>query len=143
MSEVPTLREEIDRKAFEQLERLAGQLETGRINDAQFDVGVHTVWNCVSGLASEWVIQTLGEIRDSRKGEAHKDRRFMVGFEEGMWEVLILSRDLGGGKLTLRGIPAGRSRDWDFTECPNPSAECVKKQNQVTEALVAKGFRRV
>ena len=92
LSEVPTMRDEIDRKAFEQLERLAAQLEMGRINEAQFDTGVQTVWNCVSGLASEFIIQTISEIRDSRKGESHKDRRFLVGYEEGRWKILILSR---------------------------------------------------
>lgn len=143
LSEVPSLRDEIDRKAFEQLERLAAQLETGRISAAQFDCGVQTVWNCVSGLASEFIIQTISEIKDSRKGESHKDRRLFVSFIAGKWETLILTRGLGGDKLTLRSIPPGRKTDWEFTDCANPPVEALKKQNHVAELLLGKGFRQI
>lgn len=143
LSEVPSLRDEIDRKAFEQLERLAGQLETGRINAAQFDCGVQTVWNCVSGLASEFIIQTISEIKDSRKEVSHLDRRFFVSFIAGKWETLILTRGLAGSNLTLRSIPPGRKTNWDFAECANPPFEALKKQNHVAEMLVGKGFRQI
>ena len=144
LSEVPSVRDEIDRKAFEQLERLAAQLETGRITEAQFDTGVQTVWQCVSGIASEFIIQTISEINDSRKNESHLDRRLFVTFlrDKGQWETLILTRGVGTGILKLRSIPPGRKTDWDFSETANPAHEAKKKQGQVTEILLKKGFRQ-
>lgn len=145
LSEVPSLRDEIDRKAFEQLERLAKQLEDGRITPAMFDAGVNSVWNCVSGLASEAVIHTISEVKDMWCQSDQKDRRFFVTLntESRQWETLILTRDLSGDKMGLRSIPPGRKTDWTFSECANPSRASLDKQDQVAAMLVGRGFRQI
>lgn len=144
LSEIPSLRDEIDRKAFEQLERLAGQLETGRINDAQFDTGVQSVWNCVSGLASEWVIQTISEVKDAKKGEAFQDRRLFLKKTDTGFSLAILARQLGGGEVRLLSVPATKTPGkFDCSDDPNPSACALQQQNKLTQALLTKGYRQL
>lgn len=140
LSEVPNLRDEIDRKAFEQLERLAGQLESGKINQAMFNIGVQSVWNCVSGLASEWVIDTITEVKEMWVESELLDARVFYDPSEG---AILLIRKLGGDKLKLRSLPTGRKTDWDFAATANPSREALLKQKQVEEVLVKKGWNRV
>lgn len=145
LSEVPTLRDEIDRKAFEHLERLAKQLDDGRITPSMFDAGVSAVWNCVSGIASEAVIRTVSEVKDMWCESDLKDRRLFatLNVESRQWETLILTRDLSGDKMSLRSIPPGRKIDWQFTDCANPSRASLEKQDQVAALLVGKGFRQL
>lgn len=140
LSEIPDLRSEIDRKAFEQLERLAGQLESGKINQAMFNTGVQTVWQCVSGLASEWVIDTITEVKDMWIENELLDLRLFYCPAEG---AIMLIRKLGEGSLALRSLPTGRKMDWDFEKTTNPSREALLKQNQVEQMLVGKGFNRI
>lgn len=140
LSEIPDLRSEIDRKAFEQLERLAGQLEAGKINQAMFNTGVQTVWQCVSGLASEWVIDTITEVKDMWVENELRDLRLFYCPAEG---VIILNRKLGEGKLALSSLPTSRKMDWDFEKTTNPSRDALLKQNEVEQMLVRKGFNRI
>lgn len=131
------MREEIDRKAFEQLELLAAQLEHGEISEAQFDTGVRAVWGCVSGLASNWIIDTISEIKDKRGDQSFKDTRILVKGEK----MALVIRRYGGDKLIL--MLNGGSKLIDFSTRLNPKVAAMLMQKQAVEKLVAEGYRAI
>lgn len=138
---IPSIRDELQRKAFEHLERLVVQLDRGEINEAMFDAGVRAIWACVSGLVDEWLIDTISEIRDKIDGSFYDRRQFMKK-DDGELRVLWLTRKLGSGNLTLRGLRGTDSKDWNFDEDIYPSKEAKGMQDTITATLVTAGWRR-
>lgn len=59
MWDIPTPREELDRKTIDSLDWVVGLLEQGKISPAAAAVAVQAVWTAVSGLASEDVTQLV------------------------------------------------------------------------------------
>lgn len=70
MADLPTLREELDRKVFATLEHLFHQVKTKRITVEQFSFGIDTLFMAVSGLVDDDFIQIITEA--SRLCEKHK-----------------------------------------------------------------------
>lgn len=136
--EVPTTRDEIDRKAFEHLEALALDLENGRISEAQFDTGVRAVWACVSGLASSWVIDTISEIKDQKGDRSFRDIRTFIKAEK----VIILVRKYGGEKLLVVHNDAPLKM-FDFSKKTTPQADALKAQNYSADRITAQGFKAI
>lgn len=142
-NEVPNLRSEIDRKAFEQLERLSSQLEKGQINNAMFHVGVMTVWNCVSGLASEFITSTISEIRDMTT-EAESIEVTTLVKEGGGNDVVTIGRHRKTGDILVNIVNAsGHSAQarFSFADYPCPSREGLKKQDSMIQDFKAREYK--
>jgi hypothetical protein len=60
--ELPELRDELDRKAAETLERLVRHQEQGKISPDAMKVGVRAVWETISGLANDSVCSAASAI---------------------------------------------------------------------------------
>lgn len=56
---VPTLFEEINRKALETLESLVGRHRDGELTDKEFTVALGTMYDCLAGLADKEIIQYI------------------------------------------------------------------------------------
>lgn len=72
MSDVPSLREELDRKVFEALEDLANGTSTGRMTAAEVSGGIKTIFTAVSGLVDNKFIEIitgLGDLYGNKNGE--------------------------------------------------------------------------
>ncbi|CAB4121770.1 hypothetical protein UFOVP26_24 [uncultured Caudovirales phage] len=54
---VPTLYEEINRKALETLESLVGRHRDGGITDNEFTIALGTMYDCLAGLADKEIVQ--------------------------------------------------------------------------------------
>lgn len=59
MADVPSLREELDRKVFEALEDLVNAPSTGRMSAAEVSGGVKTLFTAVSGLVDNKFIEII------------------------------------------------------------------------------------
>lgn len=59
MTELPTLQEEIDRKAIETLEMLLNRHARGYITTAQLEVGLDALFGAVSGLARKDFLELI------------------------------------------------------------------------------------
>ena len=70
MADLPTLREELDRKVFATLEHLFHQMKTERITMEQFSFGIDTLFMAVSGLVDKDFINIITEA--GRLCEAHQ-----------------------------------------------------------------------
>lgn len=60
--EPPSIRDEIDRKAWECLERLVRHQSQGKIGTEGLGIGIRSVWETVSGLAGEQINELAGQL---------------------------------------------------------------------------------
>ena len=73
MLEVPSLREELDRKTGEALDWLITSYSIGRLDAAQFDAGISTLWMTVAGIADKDFAHVISEAsKEIRSAAVHK-----------------------------------------------------------------------
>jgi hypothetical protein len=56
---VPTLYEEINRKAIETLERQLGRHGRGELTDKEFSIALGTMYDCLAGLVDKQIIDYI------------------------------------------------------------------------------------
>lgn len=56
---LPTLREELDRKAFEAIDWLATSFDQGKLTNAQYAAGLEALFMAVSGLVDEDIVDLI------------------------------------------------------------------------------------
>lgn len=135
-AEVPPIKDELQRKAFEHMEHMAIQLESGRMSEAQFDAGVRAVWACVSGLVDKWLIDTISEIQDKHDASFNDYRVLSNGTDS-----MLLYRRIGGAVVYASPfVESHKSRRWDFSDEPNPSFAALKKMDAMQETLTRSGY---
>jgi hypothetical protein len=136
----PSIKDELQRKAFEQLERLALQLDRGEISAAQFDTGVMSVWHCVSGLVDKNLIDTISEIKD-HKGSGYDfldSRAFVRGND-----TVFVYRKRGGGTVVVKAEATELADQvLDHRDEISPSLAAKNKQDQLTQGLINRGWKR-
>lgn len=67
--ELPTVEDELERKAMDELSRILHHYDTGRISYREMNLMLDTLWACVSGLTPEdWreMIEEARRIEDDR-----------------------------------------------------------------------------
>ena len=63
MNTPPTVRQEINRKTWEALERLLSRRVSDEIDDRQLDVAIDTLWDAVSGLADRDLMEMFSKFK--------------------------------------------------------------------------------
>lgn len=76
-SDIPTIKEELERKSIEVLVRVAEQLRGGRIERRAACVAASTVWDVVSGLVDSSITQLAEQL--VKENPAHGWKRYFVG----------------------------------------------------------------
>lgn len=138
---VPTTREEIDRKAFSQLESLALQLDQGKITEAQFDTGVRTVWACVSGLCSQHIDETISAIKEQK----FQDRSFQDVRLYWKGKSLVISSRYGD-TITTRGMTISSCttpNHKNFNDEAIPTKAALSYQNRFEAGLESSGYMQL
>lgn len=136
---LPSIRDELERKAFEHIETLAIQLEHGKITQAQFDTGIRAIWACVSGLVDRWLIDTISEVKD-RYDESFCDRTVLFRGES----VLVISRKLGSGIVRVMKFPEQkRIHEKDCSDEPNPSKSALAWHRGTESLLKSGGYQTI
>lgn len=59
MSQLPTLKEELDRKAFETIDWLATSFDQGKLTNAQYAAGLEALFMAVSGLCDDEIVDLI------------------------------------------------------------------------------------
>lgn len=138
IEKLPTVAEELERKVFEQLERLVIQLENGQITDAQFDTGVMTIWHCVSGLVSNDLMNVISAAK------AHGDGGYMdnrVFTSSGV--TMIVKRKVGGSSVSVYSPNSfnDKERVYDLKDERIPSKAAKQKQEDLTRSFIYHGWK--
>lgn len=98
MSDVPTIREELDRKTLEALEWIIKREHLGEISRAQAYESIRTIWYLIAGLTSDDVTETVSLAERELWQEPVEMRAYT---KEGV-DVVLVERNLH--KLVLRVI---------------------------------------
>jgi hypothetical protein len=135
-TDVPTLQEEIDRKAFETLEWLCYSVDQGRMTADQFSVGIDVLFMTVSGLLKKDFIDLITAAQEQCPKEplvlkrvfAHKDDDRLVTAE---WIV-------GQEDVAITFLKSGKRHD--------KTLDSTKKAQEffstaVPRALQANGYK--
>jgi len=78
MSEVPTIRDELNRKSFEALEWLAVDFDHGKLTRAQYAAGLEALFMTVAGLVDEEIFKLITEASKIAGTPPHTERRILV-----------------------------------------------------------------
>lgn len=78
MSDLPTLRDELDRKVFETIDYLVGAVARGRMTKAQASAGLDTLFMAVNGLVDSDFINIITEAQSVFNCDKSVVRRHFV-----------------------------------------------------------------
>lgn len=142
MDELPTVQDELTRKAFETLERLILHLEQGRITDAQFNTGVEVLWDTTSGLVHRPFFEAISEVKGAVQTKFVERRIFGKGRT-----AIVVERSLADPKVVVKEI-AGVERfrvvkRKDFSDEPVPSKSALEAVQRYVAKLLNMGFKEV
>jgi hypothetical protein len=140
----PTLREELDRKAVETLEKIEHDRASGRITAAQYDYGIDLLWSSWAGLISSDIIILL-EI--AAKARAPVMTQTYLRNQPGTVFRITNHHD---GKVSLstwdhrRPTPSQREDSGqDFIDDPRPNDRANEYIASTTAALIRSGFTKI
>jgi hypothetical protein len=138
-TDLPTLQEEIDRKAFETLEWLTHSVAQGRITAHQFSTGVDVLFMAVSGLLRKDFIELVSEAQALCPTSAIELKRVFSrapGFRNAS---LLRVAWTAGEDRVLMGEAHGAPRVMNF----DTAREAQDFFNGVGEKLTPKGYKEV
>lgn len=143
MSDVPTLKEEIERKALETLETIYLDREGGRITEAQYAYALTVLWGAVAGLASR-DFTVMMEIADKgRKDGSFITHEYLRGRNGDIVRVSNLHDGQVHCGLISKDGTQHPAKVYDFREDANCIQAAKHKALALGDALVAKGFEEI
>lgn len=138
MNDMPTIREELDRKSYETIEWLATSLKRGKLTEQQFAVGIESVFMTVSGLVDEQVIEVITEAsRVASNVSGDLKRNFVL---ENVVVTLYWRTDEDYFAMTK--LMDGSPISVDFVSGDTPEM-ALKRMQYLAEKLVSKGYREL
>lgn len=135
MKAVPTLSEEIDRKAFETIEWLFHSLHEGRLTQDQFSAGVDTLFMAVSGLTKNEFIDLITLAQAECGASAPMLKRVFV---DGDAVKCVTTWVVGSDTVELTR-PGAKSLEKMF----DTSREARDWFNKVNEIMNARGLKEI
>jgi hypothetical protein len=78
MDALPSIREELSRKALDALQDLAMKRATKAITEAQFATGLNVLWETVSGLVDKDFFEIISTIVVNKNDDSFRRRTFML-----------------------------------------------------------------
>lgn len=90
METPPSIKEELTRKSLDQLESLLLGRASGAITEAQFAIGIDTLWNCVSGLAGKEFFELISMVKVNKNDESFR-RQVMMMSAGGLHWILTVT----------------------------------------------------
>ncbi len=138
MSEVPTLQDELDRKAIETAQMIQHQYKTGQMTKAMYDAAVLSLWWVTAGLIDNDVSAAVSAM----SAEASPEQWTYCPMVKGA-DLVVLSFSTKGQFRFMRG---GRSESKDFADgkedVVSPSLAARKHFGTVFNLLTDKGFAK-
>jgi hypothetical protein len=134
-TEIPTLQEEIDRKAFETLEWLTYSLDQGRLTPEQFSTGVDVLFMTVSGLLRNDFIGLVTEAQKLCPSEPLVLKRC---FSDGA-ALMKVEWTVGSDKVSMGRPFGGKSAVKEF----DTAREAKTWFEAIGGSLAAKGYKEI
>lgn len=141
---MPTLREELDRKAVEAMEFLVASHQQGKIAQAELHTGLEAIWNTTAGLISSDITHLLAAMLDHIKEGIVIKRLFVSAAQEPvMIEHNLTSFSVKVNSQLTYSDGWKKSTLTCFDDKVSPSVAAKEHFEKIAAALVAKGYREV
>lgn len=141
---MPTLQEELDRKALNALEGLLQRYDDGLLTQRDLRLATWTLFETVSGLVDHGIIDLISKVANLPSDiEPVVVRQLVHGNK-----LVLINRSLVDASVTMTGYetsPAGQfaHKQRSFAGEMHPNQLAMQYENGVVEKLVAKGFEEV
>lgn len=130
---IPTLQEELNRKAFRSVDWLFTSLDNGKLTPEQFSAGIDALFMAVSGLVDEDVVDLITAADKMAKKGIFK-RIFVQGAN-----TIVLSCVAGASSFVIASYHEGRSYSERIKECDS-SRKAMEMFETYARGLAAKGY---
>ena len=143
---LPTLEEELNRKAWETLDDLLRRHDQGKITQAQFDLALDVLFNALSGLVDREFVKVLSGTAEVFK---HRDGSYSIRelLVSPTGELAMVEREVGEEGFTIKmGLSGGawsRVVKKSFNEALAPSKAAQEGMARVVDQLIERGFKRL
>lgn len=143
MNEVPTLQEEVERKALEALEMVAIDRDTGKITEAQYSYALTVLWASCAGIAGSGFMTIMEVAGQGKKDGSQYTRRFMRSEKGDIAKITNFHDGVIRLELSLRDGLHKSEKDYDCTQELNPCGAAKEKFLNLIDNLVIKGFEEI
>lgn len=137
MSDLLTLKEELDRKVLETIEWLFVGLDRGQISQEQFSTGIDALFMAVSGLVGGDFIHLISEAQKQLEDMPKPSLR--RHFFNGSNTSFQLSWQIGDNKVVITRIVGGCLSKSSVVE-KDTAQEARDSFNRSADSLLLKGF---
>lgn len=137
---IPTVEEELERKAMNELSRILHLFETSRITHREMNLMLDTLWNCVSGLTGEdW----REMIEMARQVENDQSAWRYVGIEPTKLMLAVAWRNEEALEVVIRDrhMNVAKRLHKNFADEERASVQTRQTWEKTLAALSDKGFR--
>lgn len=142
MSDFPTLSEEINRKAFETIQKLSFDFRNGNITEGQFKYGVDIAWSILAGLVDTDCIAMFGELGDMSKSISYSERHVFRNNDGSL--VLIIDSKQGSLAYKIWDKDGNvKSKTISYKDEPNPRLLAKYKIEALMNSLYKTGYIKI
>ena len=137
MSALPSLQDELNRKAFQTMEWLSNASDKAKISEAQFSTGVDALFMATSGLVDAGILALVSQASQiAGKGSAEVKRHFIKGDT-----IVTLCWVWDDAQVTVTKRQNG-ARQKQQVSADSP-AQARGRFNTMAQALLARGFEEL
>lgn len=140
MSDIPTIQEEINRKAFETLQKIVNDFNLGKISKSQYRYAVDIAWSALSGLFDDEMRMMFEQLSRDTQSVSLSEKTVFRHLKSGI-DILLIDSKTGAVvfKRLHKDLP-DKVDFFDFREEPNPYLAAKQKIEQMRDSLISKGF---
>lgn len=143
MSEVPTLQHEVERKAVEALEMIAGDLELGKITEAQYSYALTALWASCAGIAGSDFMLMMELAKQEKRGASFFTREYYLGEKGHIAKISNTHQGIVVLDLALYDGTHKSRKVFDLREHPSMYVAAKAKFQELGDNLISKGFNQI
>ena len=138
MSEVPSLKEEVERKAIETMEKIVSDRARGAINEAQYSYAVDVLWSLFAGVAGSEFMFIVEQMESQKKPNAATVQSTHIKGDK----VAVVRNHYNGIVSVKIVVPSAKvqSKVFDFRDSDQPLSEAKKKQEAILDSMFENDF---
>lgn len=141
---MPTLQEELDRKALDTLEQLLRKYDDGLLSQRELKAATWALFEAVSGLVDRGIIDIISQVAElPSEGNPVIARKFVHGDK-----LALIERSLVDATVTLQGFeksPASHFtyKQRSFAGDMRPFQLAAQYEQGIVEKLIERGYEEV
>lgn len=140
LESVPTIHEELARKALETIEKLHFDHEHGRTTEAQYSYGIDILWSAIAGIAGEDFVRLTEAMKPPKRNGSYFTREFYLS----PIGVIVKITNFHDGLVTLEKIHSKAGQvNYDFREDPDGLLKANDMFKKLGDSLHSRDFELI